>query len=161
MPHTGGRSVSQVPCPRCLLARRRGGSSGSECRSPFFSRILIPFIGFCYLIGQGRFTPRLSGQVLKLMAPSQQPLTIDAHLPGEPRGGHALGDTAQQLDQVHGIILGALKDGVGENIETASTEFTPIVENRCSIPLVDIAQVHRMPVGTAQTIGMKRGTRKS
>ena len=84
------------------------------------------------------------------MAPSQQPLTIDAHLPGEPRGGHALGDTAQQLDQVHGIILGALKDGVGENIETASTEFTPIVENRCSIPLV----------GTAQTIGMKKGHQK-
>lgn len=94
------------------------------------------------------------------MAPSQQPLTIDAHLPGEPRGGHALGDTAQQLDQVHGIILGALKDCVTENIETASTEFTPIVENRCSIPLVDIAQVHRMPVGTAQTIGMKKGHQK-
>tara|TARA_B100000949_G_C14234711_1_gene430564 strand:- start:59 stop:220 length:162 start_codon:yes stop_codon:yes gene_type:complete len=43
---------------------------------------------------------------------------------------------------------------------TNAIGITPIVENRCSIPLVDIAQVHRMPVGTVQTIGMKKGHQK-
>src|SRR5260221_5689718 len=50
VPTIGGRSLSYVPCPRCLLARRRGGSAGSRCGSPFFPRILIHLIRFCLLI---------------------------------------------------------------------------------------------------------------
>src|SRR5919199_6039770 len=33
-PALGTRSVSQLPCPRVLFARRRGGSAGSECLRP-------------------------------------------------------------------------------------------------------------------------------
>src|SRR5512135_1383741 len=36
IPGTGGRSVSQVPWPLAWFARRRGGSSGSVCGTPFF-----------------------------------------------------------------------------------------------------------------------------
>src|SRR5262249_26758340 len=39
-PLTGGRSFCQLPSPRALLARRRGGSSALRCGSPFFPRIL-------------------------------------------------------------------------------------------------------------------------
>ena len=34
-PAIGTRSVSQLPCPRALFARRRGGSAGSRCLRPF------------------------------------------------------------------------------------------------------------------------------
>src|SRR5258708_20534616 len=50
VPTIGGRSLSYVPCPRCLLARRRGGSAGSRWGSLFFPGILIQFIGFRLLI---------------------------------------------------------------------------------------------------------------
>src|SRR6516162_10070527 len=51
-PAMGGRSLSQVPRPRNLLARRRGGSSGSVCGMPFFPRILVHLIGLDRLIVQ-------------------------------------------------------------------------------------------------------------
>src|SRR5918998_3742072 len=44
-PQTGGRSLSHVPWPGRLLARRRGGSSGSVCGTPFFPRVLVHLVG--------------------------------------------------------------------------------------------------------------------
>ena len=52
IPTTGGRSFSQVSRPRDLLARRRGGSSGLRCVSPFFPRVLVHFVGFDLGIGK-------------------------------------------------------------------------------------------------------------
>src|SRR5258708_37937787 len=46
VPTIGGRSLSYVPCPRCLLALRRGGSAGSRWGSLFFPGILIQLIRF-------------------------------------------------------------------------------------------------------------------
>ena len=56
VPTTGGRSVAEVPCPRCLFARPRGGSAGSACCSPFFPRMLTQFSGLRHALRQ-----RLSG----------------------------------------------------------------------------------------------------
>jgi hypothetical protein len=41
----GGRSLAKVPCPFRLLARRRGGSSGSGGGVRVFPRGLVPFGG--------------------------------------------------------------------------------------------------------------------
>ena len=41
----GGRSFAYVPCPLCLLARRRGGSVGSRYGVLFFPRVLVEFVG--------------------------------------------------------------------------------------------------------------------
>src|SRR5262249_46285764 len=51
-PAIGTRSLSQVPWPRTLFARRRGGSSGSVCGTPFFPRILIHLVGLHGAVGQ-------------------------------------------------------------------------------------------------------------
>jgi len=45
---------------RCLLARRRGGSWGSKCSSPFFPRILEHLIALRYLIWQRRIGLQMS-----------------------------------------------------------------------------------------------------
>src|SRR5215469_17699531 len=51
-PAIGGRSVAKVPWPRRLLARRRGGSSGSSCGMPFFPRVLVHLIGLDHRVVQ-------------------------------------------------------------------------------------------------------------
>src|SRR5436305_801519 len=43
-PQIGGRSLAYVPWPRRLFARRRGGSPGSRCGSPFFPRVLVRLV---------------------------------------------------------------------------------------------------------------------
>src|ERR1700723_4695552 len=53
-PGTGGRSVSQVPWPLAWLARRRGGSSGLVCGTPFFPRVLVHLIGLGLVVRQRR-----------------------------------------------------------------------------------------------------------
>jgi hypothetical protein len=40
-----GRSLAKVPCPFRLLARRRGGSSGSGWGVLVFPRVLVPCVG--------------------------------------------------------------------------------------------------------------------
>src|SRR6266508_1076267 len=40
----GGRSLSYVPCPLCLFARRRGGSFTSRCGVLFFPSVLVELI---------------------------------------------------------------------------------------------------------------------
>src|SRR5437764_15441723 len=64
-PQTGGRSLSQVPWPRTLFARRRGGSSGSLCGTPFFPRVLVGLVGLQHLIIQRHPVPVPEGQVLQ------------------------------------------------------------------------------------------------
>src|SRR5262249_53882255 len=50
----GGRSVAPVPCPLALFARRRGGSAGSVCTTPFFPRVLVHLVGLGDRAGQRR-----------------------------------------------------------------------------------------------------------
>ncbi len=50
-PDDGGTVVDIGSRPCRLFARRRGGSAGSQCSSPFFPRILKHFIGFGLVIG--------------------------------------------------------------------------------------------------------------
>src|SRR5215203_4390381 len=71
-PQTGGRSLSQVPCPRTWLARRRGGSSGSGCGTPFFPRILVRLVGLRDLIPQRRPVQAPAGGLLEAVAEVQQ-----------------------------------------------------------------------------------------
>src|SRR5512135_584298 len=51
-PQTGGRSFSQLPWPGALLARRRGGSSGSRCGTPSFPVVLVRLVGLQDLVIQ-------------------------------------------------------------------------------------------------------------
>src|SRR4029079_17039506 len=49
---TGGRSLSNVPWPRRLWARRRGGSPGAVCGRPFFPRVDVALVGLGDRVGE-------------------------------------------------------------------------------------------------------------
>src|SRR5262249_38656644 len=89
-PAIGGRSVSKVPSPLRLLARRRGGSSGSSCGMPFFPRVLVHLVGLDHVIIQGVAVEVESGTLLKPVPQGQQLHAIAAQLACQLRRGSAL-----------------------------------------------------------------------
>src|ERR1019366_3963481 len=82
-PQTGGRSFSQVPWPGILFARRRGGSSGSRCGTPFFPRILVGLVGLQDLVIQWHPVAVPEGQVLQPVPQVQQLRAVALQLTGE------------------------------------------------------------------------------
>src|SRR4051794_16394367 len=64
-PQTGGRSFSQVPWPRTLFARHRGGSSGSRCGTPVFLRVLVGLVGLQDLVIQWHPVAVPEGHILE------------------------------------------------------------------------------------------------
>src|SRR4051812_48704843 len=71
-PQTGGRSLAYVPWPRRLFARRRGGSPGSRCGSPFFPRVLVRLVRLDVGVLQRVEVAEPVCQVLELVADLQE-----------------------------------------------------------------------------------------
>src|SRR3954451_21311527 len=86
-PAIGGRSGSKVPWPLRLLARRRGGSSGSSCGVPFFPRVLVHLGSFDHLVVQWVAVQSDPGALLKPVSQDQQLLAIAPQLAGHFRRG--------------------------------------------------------------------------
>src|SRR5262249_4297707 len=97
-PHTGGRSFAQVPCPGRALARRRGGSSGSGCGTPFFPRILAGLVRLQHSVVQRQDVAIAVGGALEPVPQLQQPRAVAARLAGQSRRGGALGEAADDQD---------------------------------------------------------------
>src|SRR3954451_3121989 len=104
-PAIGGRSVAKVPWPRRLLARRRGGSSGSSCGTPFFPRILVHLVGLDDVIVRRVAVQPDPGAVLEPVPEGQQLLAIAAQLAGHLRRGGALGDPAEDHHELGGAAM--------------------------------------------------------
>jgi len=70
------------------------------CGTPFFPRILVHLVGLGLVIGQRRVAGGGQGAGLDLMPQSQQVLAADPHLAGELGGGDALGDAAEDQEDL-------------------------------------------------------------
>src|SRR5262249_45173547 len=127
-PSTGGRSVSQVPWPRALLARRRGGSSGWPCFLPFFPRILEHLVGLGFGVGQRSPGQGAPGQVLQAVAQLQQVPAAAPQLSGQLGGRRPLGDAADDQNQLAGAALRALQGRAGPGVEDAPAG-APVVQD--------------------------------
>ena len=159
-PRTGGRSFSQVPWPRTLLARRRGGSAGLSCHFPFFPRVLIHLVAFNHSVRQSRFRTRLAGQGLHLMTPDQQPATVCFQLTCQLGRRRTQGNSSKQLDDLDHAELGPLPDRSPEGVEAASTGLTAVIQHRGLVALMDVSFRQRVPAWTAQAVRLKQRNQK-
>jgi hypothetical protein len=130
-PTIGGRSVSKVPWPLRLLARRRGGSSGSSCGIPFFPRVLVHFVGLDHVIVQRVAVEVESGALLEPVPQGQQFLAIAAQLARHLRRGGALSDPTQDHQELRRAAMGPLQGGPREGVEDpAATAALEVHEGR-------------------------------
>src|SRR6185369_6792619 len=136
-PATGGRSVSYVPCPRRLLARRRGGSPGSRCGSPFFPRILVHLVRLDLRVGQGGLAA--GGPLGQRLHPvtQAQPLTaVPPELAGQLGSRHPLADAAQDEHQLGAGAVDLLQGRAGEGVEDAATGRALVIQDRGAVAAV-------------------------
>src|SRR5215471_14992699 len=124
-PQTGGRSLSQVPWPGARFPRRRGGSSGSRCGTPFFPRILVHLIGLRHLVVQPALVSEAISRVLEPVPQLKQLLAVAAQLAGE---------------------LG---------VEHAVAARAPGIEDRVAVAVVDDQPVARPTPGAGQAVGVQ------
>jgi hypothetical protein len=137
-PATGGRSLPQVPCPRRLLARRRGGSFGSGCGTPFFPGVLVHLVGLGGRVGQRQLLlGGLPGQGLEAVPEFEQVLAVAAQLAGQPRGRHPLAEAAQDQQPLGAGAAGLLQCGAGEGVEHAAAGAALVVEDGGAVAAVD------------------------
>src|SRR6266852_2170583 len=116
-PATGGQSLSQVPWPFTLLARRRGGSSGSSC--------LTPFCPAFWYISSASVTPSaktvggemLFDQLLNLMAVFQQMRSVNPELTRQVGGRHPLRHPAHNQDNRGTAVPRLTPDRIRKHIE--------------------------------------------
>src|SRR3972149_676872 len=155
-PATGGRSFSHVPCPRTLLPRRRGGSSGSGCGIPFFPRILVHLVGLRDRIGQGALAEGLPSQGVPAMAQEQQLHAIALQFSRQLGRRRPLGNAPQNQPHGRWPTRGAFQDRARPGIEHPTTRDALVVQHRLPMPAMD----PQPPTGPAawahQTVGVQK-----
>src|SRR3954451_12529340 len=154
-PQTGGRAFSQVPCPRALLPRRRGGSSGSVCGTPFFPRILVRLVRLHGPVVQRHPVPVVEGQAPEPVSQPQQLRPIAAQLAGQLGGGHALGEPAEDQDPLPGPPLGAVQGRPGEDVEDAAAMAAAEVEDRVAAAAVDGHAIRGVAARAGEAVGVQ------
>ena len=148
-------SFSHVPCPGRALARRRGGSSGSRCGTPFFPRILVGLVGLQHFVVQRQEVAIAEGEILEPVPQVQEFRTVAVQLAGQLGGGDALGEAADDQDQFPGQAPAAVQGCAGEGVEDPVAVAAPEVQDGVAAPTVDDHAVVSMAAGTGQTVGMQ------
>src|SRR5919199_79269 len=156
-PAIGTRSVSQLPCPRVLFARRRGGSAGSACLRPFSPAFWYSSSASVTSSGSGPEGGKVLRQHrLDVVAPRQQMAAINPHLRSHVLGRHALRDATQDLDDGRTGVTALRPDGPREEVEDGATGPTAVVQDGGTMPVMGgLIGGQAMSVRTAQPVRMQ------
>jgi hypothetical protein len=138
------------------LARRLGGSPSSRCGTPFFPRVLEHLVGLDRRVGQRRPVESFEGQLLEAVAEFEQLGAATAQLAGELSGGDALGDAAEDQDQLDRPPLGPPECRSGEGVEDATAGGAAIDEDRGAVAAMDLESVAFAAVRAGQAVGMEQ-----
>jgi len=138
------------------LARRRGGSPGSSCGIPFFPRVLVHLVGLDDGIVQRVAGELESGTLLEPVPQGQELHAIAAQLARQLRRRRALGDPAEDHQELRGAATGPLQRGPREGVEDPATSAALEVHHRRAMAAVD-PQVSPLPAARArQAIRMEQ-----
>ena len=125
-----------MPWPTAMLARRLVRSSSSRRGTPFFPRVLEHLVGLDRRVGQRRPVEVPEGELLEAVAEREQFGAAAPQLAGELGGGDALGDAAEDQDQLDRPPLGRLECRAGEGVEDAAAGGASIDQDRGTVAAV-------------------------
>jgi hypothetical protein len=114
---------------------------------PFFPRVLEHLVGLDRTVGQRRPIEPLEAQLLEAMAELEQLRATAPQLAGELGGGDALGDAAEDQDQLDRPPPGPLEDGPGEGGTDAAAGGAAIGQDRGAVSAMDLQVVAVAAVG--------------
>ena len=93
------------------------------------------------------------------LAEGVQGLPAEAEFAGEFRGGHALGEAAEQEQNRRGPFVGPVEHGAGEGVEDATASavvrMAAVPQHRIAFATVNPQRVGRLATRAAQPLGMK------
>jgi hypothetical protein len=155
-PAIGGRSVANVPWPRRRLPRRRGGSAGSTCGTPFFPRVLVHLVGLDGRVAQRVAVEVPAGEFLESMPQAEQVLAVVVQLAGHLRGGSALGEAVEDQQERAGAGLAAVQGGPGPGVEDAATFAASVVQDGVAVAAMDGEPPSLSTPGAGQSVGVEQ-----
>jgi hypothetical protein len=122
---------------------------------PFFPRILVGLVRLHGPVVQRHPVPVVEGQALEPVSQPQQLRAIAAQLAGQLGGGHALGESAEDQDQLHGPPLDAVEGRPGEGVEDPLAMAAAEVEDRVAAAAVDDHAVRRVAARASEPVGVE------
>ena len=141
-----------MPWPGILFARRRGGSSGSVCGTPFFPRVLVGLVGLQHLVIQRHPVAVPEGGVLEPVPQCEQLRAVAFELPRQLRGGHSLGDPSHDQGQFAGPSPGAVEGRVGEGVEHPAAVAAAVVQHRGAAAAMDAEMVRGVAARASEPV---------
>jgi hypothetical protein len=125
------------------------------CGTPFFPRVLVGLVGLQRSVIQRHPVPVAEGQVLEPVSQVEQLRAVAAQLAGQLRRGHALGEPADDQDQLPGPPLDALQGRAGERVEDPLAVAAAEVQDRVAAAAVDDHAVIGMTAGAGEAVGVQ------
>jgi hypothetical protein len=122
---------------------------------PFFPRILIRLVRLHGLVVQRHPVPVVEGQALEPVSQPQQLRAIAAQLAGQLGGGHALGEPAEDQDQLPGPPLGAVQGRAREGVEDPLAVPAAEVQDRVAAAAVDDHAVRGVAARACEALGVQ------
>src|SRR5919202_1410322 len=156
-PAIGTRSVSQLPCPRVLFARRRGGSAAFGGLRPFSPAFWYSSSASVTASGSGTEGGKvLRDQRLDAVAARQEVAAINPEFRSQVLRRHPLADAAQDLHDRRTAIVTLGPDRPGKEVEDRPAAAAAVVQDRGTMPIMGgLVGRQRMPLGTAQPVRMQ------
>jgi hypothetical protein len=124
---------------------------------PFSPRILVQLVGLGVVVGQRCAVGGGQRATLDLMSQPEQMLAADADLTGEFRGGHPLGDAAEDQEDLRGAQMGPLPGGVSVHVEDAAAALAAVIDDRSvGAAVVDVQSVAGVTAGAGEPLGVEQ-----
>jgi hypothetical protein len=125
------------------------------CGTPFFPRILVRLVRLHGPVVQRHPVPVVEGQALEPVSQPQQLRAIAGQLAGQLRGGHALGEAAEDQDQLHGPPLDAVEGRPGEGVEDPLAVPAAEVQDRVAAAAMDDHAIRGVTARASEPIRMQ------
>ncbi len=123
---------------------------------PFFPRVLIQRVRLHHRIRQRFGFQRLPRQFLQSVPPTEQFGALATQFAGQLRGGNALGNAAQQQQDLRRAFLRTLQDGLGVGVEDATAVVAAIIEHGIAPPTMDVPSLAVLAAGADQPVRMEQ-----
>jgi hypothetical protein len=124
---------------------------------PFFPRVDVRLVGLGPIVAQGVAVEPDPGVLLEPMPQVQKVHPVAAQLARQLRRRHALGDAAEDQDDLGRPPLHPLQGRPGPGVEDAMAPAALVIEDRGAMAAVDAEAVGGAAARAGQSVGVEHG----